>query len=254
MDDVNTATTGANKRLSMAASGRTTRQRQQSQSQLLDGSDIILGGLPLHQSSTTTTITTGSSGLLLPPPPRSGQKPLQLLPKNVLLKQFNVRDKTDASGKRRLFQVNVPPKLMMLLGLVFLAVPLLLFLYKEVHIHDIDEHHVHFKPEKFLNVDTEDVFSQLRKYNTTTTSTTQEEDAKAKHGKDHYQKGSSSFDELDQKLEDTTTTGDTQSINAMNNGTLSASGGSSVGTSKQSESSVEQRRRQQRFLRRDLIS
>jgi hypothetical protein len=41
-----------------------------------------------------------------------------------------------------------------------MVVPLLIFFYKEAHIHE-NHDEAHFKPEKFINVDTHDVLSHF---------------------------------------------------------------------------------------------
>jgi hypothetical protein len=79
------------------------------------------------------------------------------LPPSIL--QYSVRDKSDASAKRR-YNVNIPTRMITILVLVFMIAPLLIFFYKEVHIHD-ELNQPHFKPEKFVNVDTHDVLSHL---------------------------------------------------------------------------------------------
>lgn len=57
------------------------------------------------------------------------------------------------------YKVNLPTRMLVILGLVFLAVPMIIFGYKEVHIHD--EGHPHYKQEKFVNVNTQDVFASF---------------------------------------------------------------------------------------------
>ena len=73
--------------------------------------------------------------------------------------QLDVRDRKDASAKRR-FRVNIPKKMMVILALVFLIAPLIVFLYKEAHIHE-NHDESHFKPEKYINVDTHDVMAHF---------------------------------------------------------------------------------------------
>lgn len=65
--------------------------------------------------------------------------------------QIKLRDKSDASAKK-IFRVNVPVKLLVTLGLVFVLIPVLIFLHKELHIHE-DHHQPHFRQQKFVNVD-----------------------------------------------------------------------------------------------------
>jgi hypothetical protein len=119
---------------SAAKRGAASRRQQQQQQQ------VEATILPLHTQTKP-----------IPQAPRSGQV---LLP-NML--QFKVRDKKDVSAKRR-FQVNIPRQYMVMLLLIFFIAPLLLFFYKEIHIHD---DHEHYKAERFINVDTQDVLSHM---------------------------------------------------------------------------------------------
>jgi len=80
-----------------------------------------------------------------------------VLPKYL---DFSFRDRTDASAKRR-FQVKVPCRLMAILALVFLIVPGLVFLHREIHIHE-DHYQYHFKQEHYVNVNTKDVWDNFR--------------------------------------------------------------------------------------------
>lgn len=84
----------------------------------------------------------------VPAPPRSG---------NFGLPVDN--DKDDYHGKRK-YRVNLPTRMLFILAMVFVAVPLLVFFYKEVHIHE-DHDHAHYKAEKFVNVDTNQMLSNL---------------------------------------------------------------------------------------------
>mmetsp|Transcript_18541 Transcript_18541/g.45924 ORF Transcript_18541/g.45924 Transcript_18541/m.45924 type:complete len:186 (-) Transcript_18541:68-625(-) len=65
--------------------------------------------------------------------------------------QIKVRDKNDATAKKK-FQVNVPTRMLVVLGLVFVLMPMSVFFYKEKHLHE-DHHEPHFKQQKFVNVD-----------------------------------------------------------------------------------------------------
>ena len=78
---------------------------------------------------------------------------------------FSYRDRTDVTAKRR-YQVKVPIQLMAILGLVFLLIPGLIFLQKEMHIHE--DHHVsHYKTEKYVNVNTKEVWDNFKQATTT---------------------------------------------------------------------------------------
>ena len=73
--------------------------------------------------------------------------------------RFDFRDRRDVSAKRK-YRVNVPTKLILTLVFVFLIAPLSIFMYKEKHIHD-KRYEGHYKSEKFVNVDTNEVLSHL---------------------------------------------------------------------------------------------
>ena len=79
-----------------------------------------------------------------------------VLPKHL---DFSVRDRSDVTGKRR-FQVKLPCRLMVVLTLVFLILPGLIFIQRELHIHDHNTSH--YKTEKFVNVDTKEVWNDFR--------------------------------------------------------------------------------------------
>lgn len=87
---------------------------------------------------------------------------------------FSYRDPSDATAKRR-FQVKVPTKLLGALALVFILIPGLIFLHKEIHIHE-DHYESHFRTEKYIDVNTDEMFSKFRlatnQTDTTTTTTT----------------------------------------------------------------------------------
>jgi hypothetical protein len=98
------------------------------------------------------TTNTGS-GHHHPAPPRSAQFGLPTLSTTT------PDEKLDDHHKRR-YRVNLPIRMLAVLVMVFLAVPLMVFFYKEVHIHDGHDE-AHFKPEKLVNVNTQDVISQF---------------------------------------------------------------------------------------------
>jgi hypothetical protein len=85
-------------------------------------------------------------------PPRSGQ--LTLPPRL----HFGGGKGDDDKHK---YRVSLPTNMILVLAVVFVIVPLLIFFYKEVHIHE-DHHYPHYKSEKFINVDTHDVMSHFR--------------------------------------------------------------------------------------------
>ena len=85
---------------------------------------------------------------------------------------ISYRDKTDVSAKRR-FQVKVPFRLMTILGLVFLLLPFLVFLHKELHMHE-DQYISHYKSENYAHVNTKDVWNNFKRA-TTTDDAVQEE-------------------------------------------------------------------------------
>jgi len=85
-----------------------------------------------------------------------------VLPKHL---DFSFRDRSDVTAKRR-FQVKVPYGLMIVLALVFLILPGLIFIHKELHIHD-EHYQSHFKTEKYINVDTKGVWDNFRLATTT---------------------------------------------------------------------------------------
>jgi hypothetical protein len=85
-------------------------------------------------------------------PPRSGQL---VLPPRL---HFGGGKGDDDKHK---YRVSLPTNMILVLAVIFVIVPLLIFFYKEVHIHD-DHHEPHYKSEKFINVDTHDVMSHFR--------------------------------------------------------------------------------------------
>lgn len=94
-----------------------------------------------------TTVGAGNGRVNLPSPPRSGQ---------YLHQSFPELEKDDHHKRR--YRVNLPYRMLSVLALVFLMIPLLIFFYKETHIH---RQHEHYKPERFVNVKTKDVLSQF---------------------------------------------------------------------------------------------
>jgi len=95
---------------------------------------------------------------------------------------FSFRDHSDAAAKRR-FQVKVPCRLLAVLLLVFLIVPGLIFLQKEMHIHE-DHYESHYKTEKYVNVKTEEVFSVWKFRMATINQTTMVQDDEENYSTD----------------------------------------------------------------------
>jgi hypothetical protein len=95
-----------------------------------------------------------------------------------------VNDDKDGHDRRR-FKVSLPTRMLLILVMVFLAVPLMVFFYKEVHIHEAHDE-AHFKPEKFVNVNTHDVISQFSNH---------AQEVKHQHEKKHHEKTASSKEE-----------------------------------------------------------
>lgn len=90
-----------------------------------------------------------------------GQTPTSI-PRHI---DISYRDKKDVTAKRR-FQVKVPFRLMAILGLVFLLIPFMVFLHKEMHIHE-EQYVSHYKSESYANVNTKDVWDKFKKATTT---------------------------------------------------------------------------------------
>jgi hypothetical protein len=126
--------------------------------------------LPLTSSQPERPSAPPRSGnLLLPPPRGSGSgSAASIIPS--MLKKFNVRDKKDVTAKRR-FRVQVPTRMLKYVVLVFFVLPLVLFIYREMHLHD-EVHHAHYKPEHYMHVDTQEVLFHLldKPANSTTTT------------------------------------------------------------------------------------
>jgi hypothetical protein len=133
-------------KLSTAAKQRNVVSRRQQAAAAASQNEEMRPMLPQQQAHKPQHVS---------PPPRSGQS--LFLPSSML--QYSVRDKTAAAAKRR-YNVNIPTRMIVILVLVFMIAPLMIFFYKEFHIHD-DHNEPHFKPEKFVNVDTNDVLSHL---------------------------------------------------------------------------------------------
>jgi hypothetical protein len=98
--------------------------------------------------------------------------------------QIRVQD-TSATAKKK-FQVNVPTRLLAILGLVFLLIPVFVFLYKEAHIHE-DHHKAHYHAEKFVNVDSKHAMAHfLDNHNKTTKTSSNDEEDRMIHGEDTH--------------------------------------------------------------------
>ncbi len=97
-----------------------------------------------------------------------GQTPTSI-PRHI---DISYRDKKDVTAKRR-FQVKIPFRLMAILGLVFLLIPFMVFLHKEMHIHE-DQYVSHYKSDSYANVNTKDVWDSFKRA-TTTDDAAQEE-------------------------------------------------------------------------------
>mmetsp|Transcript_17632 Transcript_17632/g.43999 ORF Transcript_17632/g.43999 Transcript_17632/m.43999 type:complete len:295 (+) Transcript_17632:143-1027(+) len=111
-------------------------------------SDIMLGvaaGLAARKNNTVVQ-TPSSAGL----------------PRHF---DFSYRDRTDVTAKRR-FQVKVPFRLMVILSLIFLLIPGMIFVHKELHIHE-DQYISHYKAENYVNVNTKDVWDNFKQATTT---------------------------------------------------------------------------------------
>lgn len=114
---------------------------------------------PLKLPATTATGSTKASSHLVAPP-RSGTFILPtFVTANTPTSDHSSRDHHNHK-RHQYYQVNLPTRTLFILAMVFLAVPLMIFFYKEVHIHD-HHHQAHFKPEKFVNVNTREVISQF---------------------------------------------------------------------------------------------
>ena len=74
--------------------------------------------------------------------------------------KIKLQDKSDVSAKNK-FQDKEPTRMLIILALVFVVVPVLIFLYKEAHIHE-NHHEATFKTKKFQNLPTS-IFSNFRK-------------------------------------------------------------------------------------------
>ncbi|KAG7363129.1 2-dehydropantoate 2-reductase [Nitzschia inconspicua] len=138
-----------------SGSHQRSSKRKMSESSFLPSNAITAGGAISNPTATQ-----------LPLPPRSGQ---QLNIASSLLENIEEFMNYGAPKKKRpqrKFHVDIPSRLLVILAIVFLIGPLIIFLHKEAHIHDVHRE-AHFKPEKFVNVDTESVLSQFRDNNIT---------------------------------------------------------------------------------------
>ncbi|KAL3942046.1 MAG: hypothetical protein SGARI_000397 [Bacillariaceae sp.] len=101
--------------------------------------------------------------------PRSGQFSLDVF---MDFMSSSYEHKKSSAHKKsshlRKFQVDIPSRLLMILAMVFLIVPILIFMHKVAHIHE-DHDEAHFKAENLLNVDTNAVLSQFRVNNNSST-------------------------------------------------------------------------------------
>lgn len=70
--------------------------------------------------------------------------------------------------RKQQYKVNLPTRMLVILGLIFLVVPVIIFGYKEVHIHDDHQGQSHYKTQKFVNVNTEDVFANFANHSSST--------------------------------------------------------------------------------------
>lgn len=135
--------------------------------------------------------------------------------------QIKVRDKSDASAKKK-FQVNVPSKMLVVLGLVFLLMPLSVFYYKEKHIHE-DHHEAHFKQQKFVNVDKKQALANFRaNQNVTSEMTSQDMDqtsAKTSTDEAHHEAHPVGFEESETVNTTETTEGHDNQIDGQQNAT-----------------------------------
>jgi hypothetical protein len=126
-----------------------------------------MSDIALFASSTAATVTSAFTHHV--PAPRSGQF-------NIAAELLNFQDgkkrDDDSSthhhhhhhhhhGKQKRFQVRLPSRLLIILALIFLVLPVLIFLRKEAHIHEDHHDTAHYKAEKFINVDTESILNQF---------------------------------------------------------------------------------------------
>lgn len=81
--------------------------------------------------------------------------------------QIKVHDRSATAKKK--FQVNVPTKMLCILGLIFLLMPISVFWYKEKHIHE-DHHNPHFRQQKFVNVDQKQALAHFKENQNNETS------------------------------------------------------------------------------------
>jgi hypothetical protein len=100
-----------------------------------------------------------SSTTALPAPPRSNQF---ILP--VFHERASADDDHSVNSKRK-YKVNLPARMLCILAMIFLLVPLVIFGYRETHLNGTTKQGPHFKVEKYVNVNTEDVLLQISKRN-----------------------------------------------------------------------------------------
>jgi hypothetical protein len=169
--------------LSQTGSHQRSGKRKTTDASSLQSSTVNAG-----ISMINVATTNHSSSPLLPPPPRSGQFSITTATLMENIEEFMNYGvpKGRKQQPQRKFHVDIPSRLLIVLAMIFLIVPILIFLHKEAHIHE-DHHRSHYKTEKFVNVDTESVLSQFR------VNITTKEDAIHEHNltrlnetEDHY--------------------------------------------------------------------
>lgn len=110
----------------------------------------------VQQTIVTKDVNHQNKSIKPPAAPRSGQ---------LALPVFHDHSSHDESySSKRKYKVHLPTGILCILAMVFLLVPLFIFGYRETHIHT-DAKGPHFKTEKYFNVNTKDVLSQISKLN-----------------------------------------------------------------------------------------
>ncbi|CAJ1949330.1 unnamed protein product [Cylindrotheca closterium] len=124
--------------------------------------------------------------------------------------QIKVRDKKDATAKKK-FQVNVPTRMLVILGFVFCLMPLLVFFYKEKHLHE-DHHEPHFKQHKFVNVDKEQAMANfvVNQNHTSEQTSLDENETSEKSSKDELPEAATKLAEEESEMINATTTIDAE--------------------------------------------